>query len=156
MKYFKWYVLSAFIITIKRKRTYKRSRYPYRAVLQRPCSPLDIKYLVQILINTISIILYRYLRLRISDMIVVEIFAGTLNTMLLCMMITLLLNFLVRPVLWTNFNVVILVYFCLNIILGAFNISLLAKITIRNFSSGKPSKTIKQYLKPGNCGLHCS
>ena len=98
------------------------------------------------------------MRLRISDMIVVEIFAGTLNTMLLCMMITLLLNFLVRPVLWTNFNVVILVYFCLNIILGAFNISLLAKITIRNFSLGKPSKTIKQYLKPGNCiaGLHCS
>ena len=78
-------------------------------------------------------------------MIVVEIFAGTLNTMLLCMMTTLLLNFLVRPVLWTNFNVVILVYFCLNIILGAFNISLLAKITIRNFSLGKPSKTIKQY-----------
>ena len=63
MKYFKWYVLSAFIITIKRTRTYKRSRYPYRAVLQRPCSPLDIKYLVPLTINPISIILYRYLLL---------------------------------------------------------------------------------------------
>ena len=87
-------------------------------------------------------------------MIVVEIFAGTLNTMLLCMMITLLLNFLVRPVLWTNFNVVILVYFCLNIILGAFNISLLAKITIRNFSLGKPSKTIKNIIFKTR-QLHC-
>ena len=73
-------------------------------------------------------------------MIVVEIFAGTLNTVLICMMVILLLNFLIRPVLWTNFNVVILIYFCLNIILGAFNITLLAKITARNFSLGKPSK----------------
>ena len=37
-------------------------------------------------------------------MIVVEIFAGTLNTVLICMMVTLLLNFLIRPVLWTNFR----------------------------------------------------
>ena len=88
-------------------------------------------------------------------MIVVEILAGTLNTVLICMMVILLLNFLIRPVLWTNFNVVILIYFCLNIILGAFNITLLAKITVRNFSLGKPSKTIKEHIEHrSKAGLH--
>ena len=134
MNYFKC-VLSAFNITIKRKRTYNRSRYPYiqssisEAVLS---TRSNIKYLVPLYWIDICC--------SVSDMIVVEILAGTLNTVLICMMVILLLNFLIRPVLWTNFNVVILIYFCLNIILGAFNITLLAKITVRNFSLGKPSK----------------
>ena len=134
MNYFKC-VLSAFNITIKRKRTYNRSRYPYiqssisEAVLS---TRSNIKYLVPLYWIDICC--------SVCDMIVVEIFAGTLNTVLICMMVILLLNFLIRPVLWTNFNVVILIYFCLNIILGAFNITLLAKITVRNFSLGKPSK----------------
>ena len=134
MNYFKC-VLSAFNITIKRKRTYNRSRFPYiqsstsEAVLS---TRSNIKYLVPLYWIDICC--------SVCDMIVVEIFAGTLNTVLICMMVILLLNFLIRPVLWTNFNVVILIYFCLNIILGAFNITLLAKITARNFSLGKPSK----------------
>ena len=58
----------------------------------------------------------------------VEILIHFLCVILISMLVILLINFLVRPTLWTHVNIVILVYYTLNVVLGVLNITLLAEI----------------------------
>ena len=44
------------------------------------------------------------------------------------MTIILITNLLMRPVLWTYFNVCMITYYSLNVVLGSFNIHLLGSI----------------------------
>ena len=44
------------------------------------------------------------------------------------MTIILITNLLMRPVLWTYFNVCMITYYSLNVVLGSFNIHLLSSI----------------------------
>ena len=58
----------------------------------------------------------------------VEIFLHSLCVIIISMLVILLINFLVRPTLWTHVNIVILVYYTLNVVLGILNITLLVEI----------------------------
>ena len=58
----------------------------------------------------------------------VEILIYFLCVIIISMLVILLINFLVRPTLWTHVNIVILVYYSLNVVLGVLNITLLAEI----------------------------
>ena len=57
-----------------------------------------------------------------------EIFIHSLCVIIISMLVILLINFLVRPSLWTHVNIVILVYYTLNVVLGILNFTLLAEI----------------------------
>lgn len=58
----------------------------------------------------------------------VEIFIYFVCVIIILMLVILLTNFLVRPALWTHVNIVILVYYTLNVLLGILDITLLAEI----------------------------
>ena len=51
---------------------------------------------------------------------------------LLIMVLILLVNFLLRPILWTYVNIIIMIYYCLLVILSLFNIKIITNIVSEN------------------------
>ena len=51
---------------------------------------------------------------------------------LLFMVLILLVNFLLRPILWTYVNIIIMIYYCLLVILSLFNIKIITNIVSEN------------------------
>ena len=64
--------------------------------------------------------------------LILEIIAYATITFLTCMGLILLANFLIRPSLWTAFNIVMLIYFFFNIILGSLKIYMISIIISQN------------------------
>ena len=83
----------------------------------------------------------------------VEIFIHSLCVIIISMLVILLINFLVRPSLWTHVNIVILVYYSLNVLLGILNFTLLAEIgTLRLQSSWTLKDGFHLYMElKSNC-----
>ena len=67
--------------------------------------------------------------------IILYMLSFCLIILLTMMGIILLLNILIRPKLWTAFNIVILIYFLLTTILGSFNIFIITSIINQNLDT---------------------
>ena len=61
-------------------------------------------------------------------MFVISLCSNLIIFLLVAMTIILITNLLMRPVLWTYFNVCMITYYSLNVVLGSFNIHLLSSI----------------------------
>ena len=64
--------------------------------------------------------------------LIIQIIAYAIITFLTLMTLILLGNFLIRPSLWTAFNIVMLIYFFFNIILGSLKIYMISLIISQN------------------------
>ena len=64
--------------------------------------------------------------------LIIQISAYAIITFLSFMGLILLANFLIRPSLWTAFNIVMLIYFFFNIILGSLKIYMISLIISQN------------------------
>ena len=67
-------------------------------------------------------------------MLVWDLVSHLIIFLLVLMMVTLLLNILIRPTLWTYFNICLLTYYCLNVLLGSLNLHLLSSIVTDSVS----------------------
>ena len=78
--------------------------------------------------------IYQLPDINLSDMLPLILYMLSLCLIILLttMASVLLVNFLIRPKLWTAFNIVILIYFLLTIILGSFNVFIITSIISQN------------------------
>ena len=85
-------------------------------------------------------------------MFVWDIVSHLIIFLLVSMMVTLILNILIRPTLWTYFNICLLTYYCLNVLLGSLNLHLLSSIVTDSVSlSHMTGETVRAYI-PCNLG----
>ena len=82
-------------------------------------------------------IIYQLPDINLSDMLplILYMLSPCLIILLTTMASVLLVNFLIRPKLWTAFNIVILIYFLLTKILGSFNIFIITSIISQNLDT---------------------